>query len=220
MNILVIAPHSDDELLGCGGVIAKNVFLGNSVFVCIATKGVEPLFAASIVQKTRQELKLAHKYLGIKKTYFLDFPAVSLETVPRFELNGAIQKVVQEIQPDIMFLPHYGDMQMDHRIIFESCMVALRPKYKHVVKTAYTYETLSETEWNIQNTSNIFMPNVYFDISDFLDRKIVALEYYQTQLSDFPNPRSIEAVKSLARFRGSTINTYAAEAFSLIRSIY
>ena len=124
-----------------------------------------------------------------------------------------------KIEPDEVYIPHVGDMQKDHQIVNEAVMVAVRPKYEHKVYAVYAYETLSETEWNIPNTINAFIPTVYHDISGFLEKKKQALSCFKTQLSEFPNPRSLKAVDALAKYRGSTAGVRAAEAFVLIREI-
>ena len=142
-----------------------------------------------------------------------------LETVPRYEFNGKIGEVISKIEPDEVYIPHRGDMQLDHQMVVDAAMVALRPKYAHTVCRIYAYETLSETGWNIPNTVNEFIPNVYEDISDFLDTKIKAMEIFKTQLAEYPNARSVGAIEALARYRGSTVSVNAAEAFSLIREI-
>lgn len=219
MTVLVIAPHPDDEILGVGGTIAKRVKEGHDVYVCIVTKGCEPLFSKEFVEKTRGECREADAMLGVKKTIFLDFPAVMLETVPRHELNDSVAKVIQEYKPDEIYIPHRGDMQLDHKMVVDAAMVALRPKYKHRVNRIYAYETLSETGWDIPNSVNEFIPNVYENISDELDRKLKALAVFQSQLAEFPAVRSIGAIDALAKFRGATVNVYAAEAFCLIREI-
>lgn len=218
-RILVIAPHADDEVLGVGGTIARNIAEGNEVCVCVVTHGEEPLFSKEITEKLREETLKAHSYVGIKRTYFLEYPAVMLEHVPRYELNGSVMKVVQEVQPDEVYLPHKGDMQKDHQIVSEAAMVAVRPKYEHKIHAVYAYETLSETEWNIPDTGNTFIPTVYKDISNYLEGKKEMLRCFTTQLAEFPNPRSLEAVEALAKYRGSTIGVKAAEAFVLIREI-
>lgn len=218
-KILVVAPHADDEVLGVGGTIAKNVAEGNEVYVCVVTHGEEPLFPKSLVDKLREETIQAHQFLGIKKTYFLEYPAVMLEQVERYKLNGSIMDVVGEVEPDEVYLPHMGDMQKDHQLVNEAVMVAVRPKYQHKVAAVYAYETLSETEWNIPNTVNAFIPTVYQDISEFLEQKKQALSFFTTQVSGFPDPRSLEAVEALAKYRGSTVKVKAAEAFVLIREI-
>ena len=219
MKILIIAPHPDDEIIGIGGTIIKNIALGNDVYIVIVTKGVEPLFPQRIVEKTRNEARECHKKIGIKKTFFLDFPSVMLEEQHRYEINGKLLDVVKEVEPDEVYIPHVGDMQKDHQIVAEAAMVALRPKYIFAPKRIYAYETLSETGWNIPNIQNEFIPNVFSDISLYLDAKLEAMKIYSTQVSDFPDARSLEAIKALAQFRGAVMNVKAAEAFMLIREM-
>jgi len=217
MNILVIAPHADDEILGVGGTIAKYIKQGDSVYICISSRGYPPLFSEEYVKSIIKEANECHKLLGIEKTFFLDFPAAMLEKSNRNEINDKLHDVIDEVRPEIVFIPHYGDMQKDHEIIAKSSMVALRPKYKHKVKAIYSYETVSETEWNIPHSTNTFIPTVYVDISNYIQMKMEAMKEYKSQLSDFPNPRSLEALEALAKYRGSIINVRAAEAFALIR---
>ena len=219
MKVLVFAPHPDDEVLGVGGTIAKRSQEGDEVFVCVVTKGTEPLFREKAVLKIQEQCRAADAFLGVKETLFLDLPAVMLETVPRYELNDRISSVINKIRPDEVYIPHRGDMQIDHKMVVDACMVALRPKYDHVVKRIYAYETLSETGWDIPNTVNEFVPTVYEDISETLEKKIKAMQEFKSQLMEFPAARSVEAITALARFRGSTAGLRAAEAFSLIREI-
>ncbi len=219
-RILVIAPHADDEVLGVGGTMARNIAEGNQVYVCIVTHGVKPLFSDEVVAKIREETIAAHEFLKVTHTFFLEFPAVMLEQIPRHQLNDKIMRVIHEVQPDEVYIPHAGDMQKDHQIVSEAAMVAVRPKYAHKIGAVYAYETLSETEWNIPNATNIFIPTVYRDISQFMETKKQALSYFSTQIEAFPNPRSVEAVEALAKYRGSTIEVEGAEAFVLIRQIY
>lgn len=219
MNVLVIAPHPDDEIIGCGGVIANRIDQGHNAFVCVVTKGCEPLFHEDYVENGRAECRKADSFLGVKETIFLDFPAAMLEEVPRYKLNDAILGVVKRIKPEEVYIPHRGDMQLDHKMVVDAAMVALRPKYEHIVKRIYAYETLSETGWDIPNTVNEFVPTVYEEITGSLDRKLKAMEMFQSQIDEFPNARSIGAIKALAEFRGATVNKKAAEAFSLIREV-
>lgn len=218
-KILVIAPHPDDEMLGCGGTMIKNIEAGNEVYVCIVTKGPQPMFPIEIVEKTRQEARECHRKIGVKNTFFLDFPSVYLEECHRYELNDSLLKVVREIMPDEAYIPHWGDMQKDHQIVADACMVVLRPKYEPKIKRIYGYETMSETAWNAPNVQNEFMPNVFVDISETLEAKLKALSFFQTQLSAFPDARSIEAIEALAKYRGALMHVKAAEAFMLIREI-
>ena len=219
MKILVIAPHPDDEIIGVGGTIAKKTAAGNEVYICIVTKGKEPIFKKDFIDQGRQECIHADALIGVKETLFLDFPAVMLETVPRYRFNEGISEVVQKVKPDEVYIPHRGDMQLDHQIVADAAMVALRPKYEHSVKRIYAYETLSETGWNIPNTVNTFIPTVYENITNTFHRKLDAMSIFKSQLGVFPAARSIGAIEALAKYRGATVNVEAAEAFILIREI-
>lgn len=219
MNILIIAPHPDDEIIGVGGTIAKKAAEGHDVYVCIITKGCEPLFHKDYVEQGRSECRKADAFLGVRETIFLDFPAVMLEKVPRYKLNNGILNLIQKIKPDDVYIPHRGDLQIDHKMVVDAAMVALRPKYEHKVKRIYTYETLSETGWDIPNTTNEFIPTVYENISKTLEKKIAAMNIFQSQLAAFPAARSIEAIEALAKYRGAIVSVNAAEAFSLIREV-
>jgi len=217
MKVLVFAPHPDDEILGVGGTIAKRTQNKDEVYVCVVTRGVMPLYDDAGIQIIQAQCREADRKLGVSETIFLDFPAVMLETVPRYEFNGRISEVVQQIKPDEVYIPHRGDMQLDHKMVVDATMVALRPKYAHAIKRIYAYETLSETGWDIPNTVNEFIPNVYENISGTLQVKLDAMAVIQSQLAPFPAARSLEAIEYLAKYRGSTINCFAAEAFALIR---
>lgn len=222
-KILVFAPHPDDEVLGCGGTIAKHIAQGAEVTVCVMTCGKPPIFDDTMAKENGwphtlyPEICKSHALLGVKETIFLQFPATAMETVPRYEMNGKVCQVINKVQPDIVYIPHFGDMQKDHAITVEAVMVAVRPKGAYRVPLVYAYETLSETEWNVPHSANAFIPNVFVDISDYLDTKLKAMECYQSQLGAFPDPRSLEAVEALAKLRGSTMNAKAAEAFMLLR---
>ncbi len=218
-RILVIAPHADDEFIGVGGTIVKEIKNESEVFVCVVTKGASPLFTEAYANNIQLEAKKCHSEVGIKKTYFLDFPAVMLEEQHRYEVNNRILEVVKEVKPDEVYIPHYGDMQKDHQIVAEACMVALRPKYSFSPKRIYSYETMSETGWNVPNSNNAFIPNRFVDISEQLEEKIRCLSIYESQLSSFPNARSVEAIVHLAKYRGSLMTVQAAEAFMVIREI-
>ena len=225
MSVLVFAPHPDDEVLGCGGTIARYITEGKDVYVCVVTSGHPPIYeddynraqANGWPHVQYQDIMRSHNMLGVKETIFLQYPAVMLETVPRYELNEKISELIQKLTPEVVFIPHFGDMQRDHAIVSEAVMVAVRPKYEGTVRFVYSYETLSETEWNIPHVSNSFIPNIFVDISPFLKTKLDAMGCFTTQLCDFPNPRSIEAIEALAKLRGSNMGSEAAEAFSLIR---
>lgn len=218
-RILAIAPHHDDEIIGLGGTLLKHIDAGEEVFVCIVSNGVPPLFSVEDADISREETKVCHKYMGISKTYIFDLPAAMLETVERYRLNSMFVEMIQEVKPQVVYIPHYGDMQKDHQIVTDAAMVALRPKYDHVIKKIYGYETLSETGWNIPNVQNEFIPNAFVDISEYLDKKLECMGFYKSQLADFPHARSLEAIEHLARYRGALMGMKAAEAFMVIREL-
>lgn len=218
MNVLIIAPHRDDEILGVGGTILKRKASGDRVCVCIVTsksaKGYEDY--TSIVEEER---KLSHQFCRIDQYVGLPFEPVILETYPRSDINNALLEVIVSEKPEEVYIPFWGDMQKDHRITVDAAMVALRSKYNHPVRKILAYETLSETGINLPNTENAFIPNVYENITDYIEGKLKALSYYKSQIQDFPDLRSPMAVEALAKFRGATINVKAAEAFMLIREV-
>ena len=218
-KVLVIAPHPDDEVIGVGGTIIKHVESGAEVYVCFVCRGKEPLFRDSEVELCRTETIECHKILGVKERFYLDFPSVLLEKEDLYKINDALSFVINKVQPNVVYIPHIGDMQKDHQIVAECAMVALRPKYSHRVMHIYSYETLSETGWNTPNVSNAFIPNVYVDISNQNSKKLKAIKCYKSQISDFPNSRSVEAIESLSKYRGALIHVRAAECFMLIREI-
>ncbi|KIL43760.1 PIG-L deacetylase family protein [Jeotgalibacillus campisalis] len=219
MNVLVVAPHADDEVLGAGGTIAKYVDEGHDVYVAVVTSGHPSMFPEDFLKMLRSEALASHNCLGIKETFFLEFPAVMLSEIPKHEINKKINTIIDEVKPDIVYIPHYGDMHLDHFIVSQATMVGVRPIKVHKVLEVYSYETLSETEWNVPHVTNVFIPNAFVNVSNYLDKKIKAMSYFKTQLTTFPHPRSLEAITSLAKLRGSTIGVNAAEAFCLIRRI-
>ncbi|MBN1440978.1 MAG: PIG-L family deacetylase [Anaerolineales bacterium] len=219
MNILVIATHPDDEVLGCGGTIARHASRGDKVDVLVVTRGSSDLYDDQQVKTLRKELDAAQAILGVSTVHFLDFPAPKLDLVPTHELADAMAKKIAELRPAATFIPHRGDLHSDHRAVFQAALVAARPIGGRIVRRLLSYETLSETEWTAPVAEDAFLPSVFLEISDFLERKKQALAAYRSQLKEFPHPRSLQAVEALARLRGSTVGVPAAEAFQLIREI-
>lgn len=222
MNILVVAPHPDDEVLGCGGILAKYAKKGDLTYVAVMTNahlGAPEQFTPDGVINVRNEALKAHQVLGIKETFFFDFPAPRLETTPGYEIAIALNNLINQLSIDILYLPHRGDMHKDHAIIFYAALVAARPINNCPVKDIYTYETLSETEWAAPFGSDVFIPNVYEDITGTFDVKVRAMECFASQIKAYPHPRSAKGLESLAVFRGCTVGVPLAESFALIRSV-
>lgn len=215
--MLVVAPHPDDETLGPGGTIARFTHAGGEVTVLTVTGDLPPVYAPGVWEQTVEEARLAHAVIGVKNSIFMDNPAVMLGEIPVPELNDKVLRIVREVAPDILLVPFY-DRHIDHRLVFETVMVAARPVGvgRHL-RIVAAYETLSETHWNAPHIEPSFAPNWCVDISDEIDVKLQAVRCYQSAIDGSPEARSIEAVRALALFRGSQAGMAFAEAFQVIR---
>ena len=216
MKVLVIAAHPDDEVMGAGGTIVKHVQHGDELCLCIVTKAYAPDWSEEVIKEKRKEAITASKILNIKKTYFCDLPTVMLDTIPQKSLNEHISNVVKEVQPDVVYTTNRSDLHIDHRLVFEATMVAVRPVSNTSVRRVLSYETPASTS---PFAERAFLPNVYVDISNTLKFKINAMSVYKTELKEYPHPRSLEAISIYAKKRGLEIGVDAAEAFELIREI-
>ena len=218
-NILIVAPHPDDEVLGCGGIIGKYTKAGNDVYVLVITRGNPKLYAEDRIDNVRREALAAHKLLGVKETKFLDFFAPQLDVTPQADLSRAISEFIKDQKIEEIYLPHRGDIHHDHRAVFNAGLVAARPVNGCMVKSIFSYETLSETEWAAPFGDDAFIPNHFVNIESEFDDKILAMSSFKSQLKPFPNTRSVEAIEALAKFRGATVGFMRAEAFMVIRTI-
>ena len=212
MNVLIFAPHNDDEVLGAGGTMRKHVLQGDIVYVCEITSGTH-------YRTLQEEARNAHELLGVKKTWFLNLPVGKLRNMEQAEINARIGEVLAKVKPEIVYLPFIGDMHLDHRETLESALVGLRPIHNSVVKEIYMYETLSETGWNLPQPDRAFIPTVWVDISETFDYKINAMKCFESQMCEYPHPRSAEGIEALAKYRGSTIGVPYAESFMAVRII-
>lgn len=219
MKTLVIAPHPDDEILGVGGTLLKRKSQGHQLAWVIVTKPSKILNWSSIQISNRQsQIKEISKQIGFDEVYQLDFPAAGLnqETIPF--LIKSINKSINHFCPDEIFFPHIGDVHSDHQIIHRAVISATKSFRNPYLKRLIVYETLSETEYGLDK-SKVFFPNLYIDISNFLIKKINLMKIYNSEIEKFPFPRSEECIKSLAKYRGSSCNSLAAEAFEILKQI-
>lgn len=216
---LVLAPHPDDEVLGCGGAMARIASGGGHVEVAVVTRGQPPRFDPVQADEVRAEALEAHALLGVKQTHFLDLPAAELDCIPRADLNQAIAGVLAKAQPDTLFVPFVGDLHFDHGLVFEAALVAARPRGDAYPLRILAYETVSETNWSAPTLAPAFHPNIFIDISDHLEAKLNAFECFRSQCQAPPDERSLETLRALATVRGSTVSRRAAEAYMLIREV-
>lgn len=217
-KILVVSPHPDDEVLGCGGTIKKYVQAGSQVYLCVVTKPLVPDWPQEYINQKQKEIEASNRALGFTKVFFLDFPAIRLDTIPQKDLNDSLMKIFEEIYPEVVFIPFHGDINHDHQIVARAGLVAARPKPGSSVKKVLVYETLSETEWGVAE-DGVFVPNFYEDISKFIGAKKDAMACYQSELKEYPHPRSLEGIEVLAKKRGMEVGVPHAEAFMLLREI-
>lgn len=220
-KVIVIAPHADDEIIGCGATIAKHTASGDEVVVIVATNafiGAPNLYKKEDVTKVREEALSAHKILGVKETIFLDFPAPALNAFPEFKISLEMLKLFQNYKPDTLYLPHPGDIHQDHKAIYRASLVAARPQGNSKISSILCYETLSETEWTPMHEKP-FVPNHFVNVEDSFSLKIEAMKCFKSQIKEFPHPRSVEAFEALAKYRGSTVCVNRAEAFIVERQI-
>ncbi len=223
-SILILAAHPDDEVLGCGGTIAKLADEGATIHVAFMADGVFSRAGDSGVQQAelaarRAAAQKACYMLGVNSVFFGEFPDNRMDTIALLDIIKPIETLVAKYQPDTVFTHHAGDVNIDHQRIHEAVVTACRPQRGHPVKTLLCFEVPSSTEWQLPGSAPVFAPNWFVDISDTLERKLAALDAYAAELRAWPHPRSRQAVEHLARWRGATVGVDAAEAFMLGRQL-
>ncbi len=217
MNIMVVSPHPDDEVLGAGGTLLRYKSEGHSIaWLIISDIHKEYGWDKRKIEKRKSEIDQVTNFFKFDKIYNLKLPTSRLDTLPVEEIVKKISKVINAFTPNIILIPHHGDVHTDHQII-NNAVVSTSKWFRYpFIYKILCYETLSETEFGLNPYHN-FYPNVFVDISDFLKKKIKAMEIYSSEIKDFPFPRSKISIESLARLRGSSSGFNAAEAFCLLR---
>lgn len=219
-RIVVIAPHPDDETLGCGGTLFRHSKAGDSLFWVIGTnsKGFKGFSDAQQTQREIQIKKVANCY-KYEKVFQLGYPTTQLDKVPLSDLVEKFGKIFGEVKPHIVYLPFRGDVHSDHRQVYDACVSSLKWFRCPSPQRILAYETLSETEQQLSSNASFggFAPNVFVDISSTYARKVAVLRFYKSEIGAFPFPRSIRALRALAEFRGTTAGFKLAEAFVLLR---
>ncbi len=223
-KIMIVAAHPDDDILGCGGIMQKYSKSGSIIKVIFIGEGSSCRFekpdskdALKEIEKRNEDGRNALNFLGIEKYEFYNLPCGRLDQVPQIEINKILEKEISDFKPDSVFTHSKCDANNDHKIIFESTIVATRPNSKFTVEKLYSYEVLSSSEWNFGST---FAPNFFEQLSkENIEKKIQAMQFYDSELQPFPHPRSEEGISTLASFRGIQSGFKYAEAFRLIRKI-
>jgi LmbE family N-acetylglucosaminyl deacetylase len=225
MTHLIIAAHPDDEVLGCGGTIARLSQQGQEVFIAILGEGITSRYEQrdqvdqQLVFALHTRSRQAAGVLGAKEVFFYNLPDNRFDTVPLLDVVKIIEDLIVQLQPSIIYTQHGGDLNVDHTIVYRATLTATRPTSGHTVRELYAYEVASSTEWSFQRFMPVFQPNVFNDISDTLELKIQAMQCYESEARPFPHPRSPEALCAIAQRWGSVVGYPAAEAFELVRAM-
>lgn len=222
MNVLVLAAHPDDEVLGCGGTIARLSSEGHKVTIAILGQGVASRYTTDRVdineeiERLRTKSREAARILGVDSVRHYDLPDNRFDSIDLLDVVKLVEEVGRQISPDEVYTQHGGDLNIDHNVTFRAAMTAFRPTPENHLRALYTYEVASSTEWAFSKFKPTFTPDTFWDISDYLDIKIKALSIYNTEMREFPHPRSIVAIRNQAAERGARVGMPIAEAFQTV----
>ncbi len=225
MKVLVIAAHPDDEVLGCGGTMARLAKEGHEVHIAILGEGITSRHDqraeadAKVVSSLHQRVHEAGAKVGAKDVVLFKLPDNRLDTVPLLDLVKLVEEVIQRVQPEVIYTHHAGDLNVDHGLVNRAVLTATRPLSGQSVREIYAFEVPSSTEWAFHQLQPVFRPNVFVDISRTLEAKIAGLVCYDSETREFPHPRSPEALRAIAARWGSVSGCHAAEAFELVRLV-
>jgi LmbE family N-acetylglucosaminyl deacetylase len=220
-----VAAHPDDEILGCGGTMARLSKEGHEIFIVILGEG-ETSRGSNRENEIKTLTDLKHQSLeasqlvGAKELFTYNFPDNRFDTVALLEIVKKIEEVVTKVKPHTIFTHHGSDLNVDHQICNRAVLTATRPVDGMTVKEIYAFEIPSSSEWSFQSLGRSFRGNYFVDISETLDTKIKAMECYRSEIRNFPHPRSTKALHAISTRWGSVVGCKAAEAFEVIRSIY
>lgn len=223
-KVLVVAAHPDDEVLGCGGTLARHVQQGDNVHVLILGEGVMSRYDGrrkaknADLERLRRATADAMKILGVQHLTFEAFSDNSFDRMALLDIVKAVERVKNKVHPHIVYTHHGGDLNIDHRLTLQAVLAACRPQPDDPVKELHAFEVVSSTEW-ADPSMDIFSPTMFVDISATLPQKLRAMACYETELRNWPHPRSLKAIEHLARWRGASVGCEAAEGFRVIRSI-
>lgn len=222
MTVLIVAAHPDDEILGCGGTLARHAAAGDTVHILIVAEGAasraEPC-AGRDVEALRAAARNAARVVGAQPPRLLGLPDNRLDSLALLDVIKPIEAALREFAPGTVYTHHGGDLNIDHRIVHEATITACRPLPGGPVRRIYAFETPSSTEWASTAVGEPFKPTRFVDISAHMDSKLAAVACYATEMRPFPHSRSLEAVSALATLRGGQAGLFAAEAFQVILEV-
>ena len=219
-TVLIIAAHPDDEVLGCGGAIAKHVFQGDEVHTVFMSDGVKSRsqFLEENLKQRMDASKLAQSLLGITSSQYLGFQDNRMDSIALLDIIQKLEPVIDKLKPSVVYTHHHGDLNIDHQLTHSAVITACRPVPNFSVNEIYGFEVLSSTEWS-NSQQSIFKPTFYTDITNYISKKISAARAYEEEMRDPPHSRSIKHIEILAQHRGYSIGVDMAEAFEVYRII-
>ena len=222
-KILIVAAHPDDEVLGCFATVAKLIKEGHEAYTLILGEGKTSRDKKRDIENIKKDIKLlnnetydANNLIGIKKVFFENFADNRFDSHDFLDIVKAISKIKEEVKPDIIFTHYENDLNIDHQLTYKAVITATRPMDSECVKEIYSFEILSSTEWNYPLS---FSPDTFFDISDTVDLKIKAMKMYNSELCNYPHPRSLEGIKLNAQYHGMRVGKEYVEVFKSVRVI-
>ncbi|PIT99541.1 MAG: GlcNAc-PI de-N-acetylase [Bdellovibrionales bacterium CG10_big_fil_rev_8_21_14_0_10_45_34] len=218
-NILVVAPHADDETLGCGAYLFKQIGMGHNVTWLLVTQPTDAQKKDFFPEGYENRLDEVHRFYGFRESIRLGMPTARLDTVPMQDLTSKIAEVIRETSAETILIPFRNDIHTDHKVTFDATFSATKWFRNSTVKRIMAYETLSETEFSAAQIVNGFSPNLFVNVTNELSKKVEAMRIYSSELGNFPYPRSVEAIQALAQIRGATSGHRFAEAFQIIKEI-
>ena len=224
-SVLIVAAHPDDEVLGCGGTIARLAQEGHDVYIAILGEGITSRYQQreqadqSLVEVLHARSRQVAELLGAKDLFLYSLPDNRFDTVPLLDVIKIVEELVERLQPQVIYTHHGGDLNIDHVVVHRAVLTATRPMADCSVKEIYAFEVPSSTEWAFGQFGQVFQPNVFVEISATLETKVQAMALYESEARPFPHPRSPEALRALARCRGSVVGLETAETFELVRGV-
>jgi len=226
MTILVVVAHPDDEILGCGASIAKWSDTGEEVHILIIAEGETSRDTNRNTKAKKIEIsmlensaKYAARIIGASSVKLLGFPDNRMDSLDLLDIVKVVEHEIKRLEPHTVVTHHSGDLNIDHRVVHKAVITACRPQPRTTVRCLLSFEVPSSTEWQVPGSETIFQPNLFENVKYTIDRKLEALEFYRSEMRDWPHPRSFQNVKYIAKYRGSLAGVEAAEAFMLLRNV-
>ena len=222
MNVLVVAAHPDDEVLGCGGTAARLAREGHSIYTAILGEGITARYPQpgcadqASLDKMHDCSRNVADLLGVKELSLHDLPDNRFDSLPLLDVIKLVEQSIERWRPDIIYTHHSGDLNIDHQVVNRAVLTAVRPVPGQCVREVYMFEVPSSTEWAFQQLAPVFKPNVFVNIEDTLQLKLQGMQLYESEVRKFPHPRSPEALTGIARRWGSVVGCQAAEAFEAV----